>query len=328
MASFLSGHFIEEIPVFPLIGFHSAKIFGIDFIKAVNNSEIMASLQQKATEYYDIDGIVPIMDLSVEPEALGAKVRYVEGIPAVEEFLPIEGWKNLENKLGEYLSLGRIPVFLNSVKLMSLRVRDRMICAYVSGPLTLASEIFGPKEVALLSLKNPSLYNRILNLASKFSSELARAFVEMGAECIIILEPIGALISQKTFRSSLLNNLNIVIDEIRKSKAWSILHICGDARKVFSEMTVTNANALSIDKYIRISEALKIAGNKALMGNIGTSEILLSKPEEIRKYTLNMLRESEGKIIVSTGCEVPPATPQENLREMIKAVRDFSKNLY
>ncbi|MEO0278958.1 MAG: uroporphyrinogen decarboxylase family protein, partial [candidate division WOR-3 bacterium] len=106
------------------------------------------------------------------------------------------------------------------------------------------------------------------------------------------------------------------------------LHICGDARKVFSEMTVTNANALSIDKYIRISEALKIAGNKALMGNIGTSEILLSKPEEIRKYTLNMLRESEGKIIVSTGCEVPPATPQENLREMIKAVRDFSKNLY
>jgi len=315
---------VEEVPVFPLIGFHSAVLFGVELERSVNDPDLMADIQVKAAEYYGVDGVTPVMDLTLEPEALGAGIKYYKGIPSVSRHLPVEGLSSLADVASRgYLSAGRIPVFLDAVKKISSRAGGRLVCAYVEGPLTLLAQAFSVEKVFVLAKKGSPLFENALNSATRLQLELVDAFIERGAECTIVLEPIGALIPPRLFEKYLTGELNALMYRAKARGAWTILHICGDARGVFGEMLKTTADALSVDKYIDLAEALRAAGGKALMGNISTTDMLLKTPEEISRQAVGVLKATGGRVILSTGCEVPPNTPPANIKALVEAARKF-----
>jgi MtaA/CmuA family methyltransferase len=313
---------VEEVPVFPLIGFHSAVLFGVELERSVKDPGLMAEIQVRAAEYYNVDGVTPIMDLSLEPEALGTEVKYFKGVPSVSKHLPLEELSKLLDKK-DYLSAGRIPVFLEAVKRISSGAKDRLVCAYVEGPLTLLTQVFSVERVFVLARKDPLAFENALNFTTRLQLELVDAYTERGAECVIVLEPVGALVPPSLFERYLISSLNTLISRAKSRGTKAILHICGDARKVFREMLKTSADALSVDKYINLAEALKVAEGKALMGNISTTDLLLKTPGDISSQVLEVLMATGGRVILSTGCEISPNTPPPNIKALVETARRF-----
>jgi uroporphyrinogen-III decarboxylase len=94
------------------------------------------------------------------------------------------------------------------------------------------------------------------------------------------------------------------------------LHICGDITHILPSLAKTGLDILDIDWKVDMVEAHRILGEEVMLaGNLDpVSVILYGTKEHIEaKY-----REIERSIprdnwIVMGGCEIPPATPLENM---------------
>jgi len=317
----LKGGYCGGVSVAPLIGFHSAWLFNVSFREAVSSGELMAELQVRAAKLYGVHAVFTYMDLTFEPEALGAGVIWRD-VPAIGEPAPLERALEIVDIGDEYLSRGRIPVFLRAVKSLSERATDLLTCAYVSGPLTLTAETFGVKRVIKLVRANPSLLKELIERTNRLTKLLASELVASGAECIMVLEPVGALISPRSFRQLLLPSLKDLINSVKSRGALSILHICGNANHLVELMAECGPHALSIDKFVDVADALRRAPNVAIMGNVGTGEVYALSPNEVYELGCGAVAKSKGRrFVLSTGCEVPPYTPPENIKALVKAAK-------
>jgi len=104
----------------------------------------------------------------------------------------------------------------------------------------------------------------------------------------------------------------------------SLLHICGDTTKILDLMADTGATIIEIDSKVDMAEAARIVNGRAcLMGNVEPSAVMLQgSPEQVEAASRRVIADTGGKgLILGSGCEVPPATPLENIRAMIRTAR-------
>ena len=138
-----------------------------------------------------------------------------------------------------------------------------------------------------------------------------------------------SLISPAQYREFALPYEREVIDYWHRYDLDVILHICGDTELMIEAMTETGADLLSIDR-IDLPAAVKRVGDKVrLIGNLSTSDIWLECPDAIAASVEEMVRLNRDcpmGLVASTGCEVPVATPPENVDAFIRAARDAGLN--
>lgn len=79
---------------------------------------------------------------------------------------------------------------------------------------------------------------------------------------------------------------------------------------------------LSLDGKTDIFRAKEILGNHmCIMGDVHPSMLSLGTPEEVTAYCKRLIREiGPGGFILSSGCDVPPDAPVDNVKAMVEAV--------
>ena len=84
----------------------------------------------------------------------------------------------------------------------------------------------------------------------------------------------------------------------------------------------TGTRILDVDSQVDLSKAENLlADNQRFCGNLNTSEeILFGKPDEYENYVNKRIEATHNRIIISSGCDVPPDTPAENMRAWHDAV--------
>jgi len=312
----INGDELEKPPVLPLIGAHSAVLAGINPVKAFYDGRLMARLQVKAARFYRPDGVFHYMDLTLEAEALGANVEFKGHFPAVVRHCVPGDIEFDEND-------GRIKEFISAIKMLSEELGDELfIGSYVTGPLTLAMELLGSREVARWLVKKSNIVDDMLPKLSSFVSSYARALIDAGADGVMILEPCCALASPRVFKS-IVPFLNRICHAVSSRDAYPFLHICGDTTHLLNLFPEVDASVYHVDSAVSLEGARRVLGCRCLMGNVDTSALLTSDKESIFNAAKKCVEEAGIRCyILSAGCEVPPRTPPENLKALITAVRD------
>src|SRR5215472_1009233 len=154
-------------------------------------TKITSSLRQMRG-HLRADGVACYFDPYLEVEALGATLqRHSEDQP------PTIHWR-YSTRRGEVPEVrspeeavrgGRVPVAVEVIRRMnSLANRDFLLMAGVTGPLTLAARITGldPKE----KVHGEDVSASALELAASVVTPVATAFLEAGADLIVIQEEI------------------------------------------------------------------------------------------------------------------------------------------
>jgi MtaA/CmuA family methyltransferase len=172
--------------------------------------------------------------------------------------------------------------------------------------------------------KNRATLEALLDKVTTFLLKFANALVEHGANAIFLPEPTAsaAMISPTMFRQFVLPSLLKITQNLTVP---CILHICGDTSPTLKAMGESGAKVLSLDQCMDLSSSRKVLKDAVLGGNVDPiNALLLGSQEQVTKNTLNCLRTAgTERFVLMSGCGVPPNTPLENVKIMIKTAKEY-----
>lgn len=309
--------------VVPLMGFPGVQLTGYSVRQILFNSGAQVQTARALYERFRPDAMFQVMDLSVEASALGLPVRYpLHESPSVERH-PVKSTRDLKQFEGiDILKDGRVMAFVDAMRGMK-RAIDAPCGGYIIGPFTLAGRLMGESEAAMCAIDEPSSLEQVLEFATERILQYGKALVDAGADMIAVLEPTGVILSPPQFRQFSGKYIRRIFSEL---DTIGILHICGDSTHIIPDMCDTGAQGLSLDSDVDLPSAMKmLPGYVVMIGNLDPVAVIAhSTPEHIRTATSELIDSMSRypNFIVSSGCDLPPETPMDNINAMIDACRE------
>ena len=122
--------------------------------------------------------------------------------------------------------------------------------------------------------------------------------------------------------------IKTIVDAVQDDDFVVIYHNCGNAiKRQVSEILSTGCAAYHFGNAVPMLEMLeKMPGDVLTMGNVDPAGVLRNgTPEKTREETLAIMEACCGypNFLISSGCDIPPATPWENLDAFFAAVAEF-----
>ena len=141
-------------------------------------------------------------------------------------------------------------------------------------------------------------------------------------------EPVAGLLSPSLEEEFAAPYVKQIVDAVQTDEFIVIYHNCGDnTPRMVDSMLSTGAAAYHFGNSIDLSEMLKkFPANVPVMGNVDPAGILRNGTSEQVEQATRALMESCAaypNFIPSSGCDIPPATPWENIHTFFRAVEDF-----
>lgn len=310
--------------VVPLMGYPGAKLTHSSLRQNGFNAELHYRSIQSLIEQFHPDLAFFMMDLSVEAGALGLQIRYPKDESPSVEFHPVRQIKDLDHfRILDPLWDARIQSFIETMRMMSQNIKGCLPGAYVTGPFTLAGLLMGASEIAMATIENPGLVNAALELAEEVITRYAQELVRAGAEVIAILEPTATFLSPASFKDFSGRFINRIAGQLDTDV---ILHICGNTTRLIPAMADTAVQGLSLDTPVHMLDTIKkIPSDMALIGNIDPVRVMVNgSPQDVKTAVRNLWAEMKPypNFILSTGCDLPPETPLENIAAFMEAGRE------
>jgi len=313
----------EKNLVIPLLGAPGITLSKTTLKENLTNSEVQYRTLSMLIDKFSPDGIFPMMDLTVEIEALGLEINFPKNAnPSVAKPL-IKNREDLEILKGNWHGItGRMKVFIEVMERIAKKY-PIIKGGYVIGPFTMAGELMGTHDIAMKAMLNPELVSELVNFSLEVISEYANALFNAGADTVAVLEPLAVILSPNKYKEFSLYPFKKLGSNLNNKPL--ILHICGNTNHLIKSMLDSGAVGLSLDSVINFEELKKIIPQEiTLMGNLNPVKIFLqSTPDQVAEATKSLKENMKDtkNFILSSGCDLPLNTPLENIEAFMKAAR-------
>jgi len=316
----------EKKLIAPLMGAPGAKFIGSDLKEMLLNPSVHVRSILKLNEMFNPDILFMTMDLSIEVEALGLSVFFEPyKHPKVKSFSVVTD-ESLESLNWEgFFRSKRIEGYLKSAEILKNKT-DVPLAAYVVGPLTMTGLLMGISKMKTEITENPEFVKKIILRCSELIEEYAVRLQKAGAALVVMLEPIATFLSPEAFYEFCGTYIKKIFNGGKIENP--VLHICGDTTKLLKEMKKTGVPALSLDSSVDLFYASEILNERTIIiGNINPILFKDGKKEIIKDLTENLLAKMmyRKNFILSTGCDMPYDSREENIREFFKVFRKFTQ---
>jgi uroporphyrinogen decarboxylase len=292
----------------------------------VTNPAVQYETTNALQKRYQAPFILTAMDLSAEAEAFGCQVRLTDDeIPTVLGRL-VTSREDLENLSDPSPGEKRTQVHLETARKIAAFSDHPIKLACMIGPFSLAGRLFGVSETLELTLTDPDLVYLLLEKVTRFLIRYADAFRQVGMDGLIIAEPAAGLLSPRSLALFSSPFVKSIIDAVQNENFTILLHNCGARINHLPKILETGGEIFHFGAPMDIELALEqVNGNVVLCGNLDpTTAFFNSTPEEVFIKTQELLiRTKQYKnFVVSSGCDLPPGTPLENLDAFYKAIKE------
>jgi uroporphyrinogen decarboxylase len=309
-----------------LAGYPGARLTQSTIKQNMFNAELQARSLYKLIEYLRPDAAFVMMDLSVEAGALGLPVRFPLTESATVEWHPVKTVSDLNQyKVVDPMYDGRVWMFQETIRLLTRNVR-LPLGAYVSGPFTLAGLMMGANAIAMATVDIPEVVHATVNFCEQVVIAYAKSLQAAGANMICILDPTAMMLSPRAYWEFAGKSIQNVV---RHLDTRTILHICGNTEHLASHMSNTGVHALSLDSLVNLPKIAEMVDkDMVLIGNVNpVSTMLQGDCQKVRRDTLALMESMRkyDNFIVSTGCDLPPETPLENILEFVETAKAFQR---
>ncbi len=312
----------------PILSFPCISLLGITVKELISDSTKQAEGMLKIAEEVPSAASVSLMDLSVEAECFGAKVQFSDNeVPAIKGRL-INTPDEAEELKVPAVGTARSGIYVDAIKKAKDLITDRPVFAGIIGPFSLAARLFDVTEVMFDCYDDPDMVHIVTEKATDFLIEYAKSYKDAGADGIVMAEPVAGLLSPSLEEEFSSPYVKKIVDAVQDESFAVIYHNCGDnVLYMLDSILKTGAVAYHFGNSIDMKEALeKLPDDTFVMGNLdpvgmlrfGTPEAVHSATEELLKLT-----EVKSNFIISSGCDIPPETPWENIRAFFETVKNY-----
>lgn len=311
----------------PVLSFPGIAFTGDKVIELVKSGVKQAACMEAIADNYDTAASLSLMDLSVEAECFGCETIYKENeIPTIHGAL-IHTLEEAEALAIPEIGSGRTGECIKGITEAKKRITDRPVFAGMIGPYSLAGRLCDMTEVMIMCLEEPEIVEEVLRKATEFLISYAKALKTAGADGIVVAEPAAGLLSPFLMEEFSNPYIRQLIEAVQDDNFLFCYHNCGSIVPLLKQVAEIPADCFSIGNAIDIEEVLKvIPSTKMVIGNIDPAGTILSKsPQAVYNETTALLQRCSKypNFIIGSGCDIPPLSPQENIRAFFEAVQNF-----
>jgi len=310
----------------PILSYPGVQLIGKSVDELVHSGALQAECMQAVAERWDTLASVSLMDLSVEAQAFGSPVRFLQGeVPTVTAAIIGEG-DDPDTLAVPQIGAGRTGEYISTIA-HARKLIDKPIFAGSIGPFSLAGRLLGFNEIMVLCYDEPELVHAVLGKATAFLIEYNRALRDAGAHGLVMAEPAAGLLSPALNAEFSTPYVRKIIQAVENESFAVIYHNCGNTIPLIGSILENGASAYHFGNAIELSEMLKLVpGHIPVFGNVDPAgELRNGTPGSVREATLRVLEAcaKHGNFVISSGCDIPPGAPLENIDAFFKAVEEF-----
>lgn len=292
------------------------------------SGELQFQVIRALAERFPGAAALTIMDLSVEAEAFGSPVRFSdEENPTVIGPVIRDADDVLNLKIPE-IGTARTRECILAAERCAEEITDRPTLGGMIGPFSLAGRLLDMNSAMLWAATEPETLRQLLEKVTDFLTAYARAFKAAGCGGLIMAEPAAGLISPRMCRQFSAAYVRPIFDAVQDESFVCVLHNCGKTEKQVDAMLSTNAAALHVGNAVDIVEILKqTPENIPVMGNLDPAAVFLAgTPDSVFQATAELLERTKPypHFVLSSGCDIPPGTPLENIRAFYEAFARYA----
>jgi uroporphyrinogen decarboxylase len=270
-----------------------------------------------------------MMDLSVEAEAFGAKVRFFDmDIPTITGSI-LKTQDDIEKLKVPPIGTKRTANYIDGIRLAKELINDRPVLAGCIGPFSLAGRLMDMTEIMVDCYLEPEMVHATLKKTSEFITNYILAFKAVGADGVIMAEPAAGLLSPELCEMFSSQYIKQIADAVKDENFIFGYHNCGNTVPLVESIAGIDADFYHIGNAVDIETMLKLMpDNKIIMGNLSPSDVFRKGTlETVKNATLELLNRCNKypNFIISTGCDIPPMTNLENISMYFETVTDFYK---
>ena len=312
-----------------LIGVYSGlDIVGGTVREVVSRAELQAEAVLALRDRFRTPVLMTAMDLSAEAEAFGCEIRLSE-----TEIPTVVGRRVTDS--GEIGSLpdpvpgdARTSVHLEAARQLVRASGGDPVIGCMIGPFSLAGRIFGVSEALMATALEPGVILQLLDKVTRFQAAYARAFRETGAAGVVVAEPAAGLLSPEGLAAFSAPFVKRIAAEAQTGDFTVVLHNCGAKLLHLEAILESGVEVYHFGSPMDILGALRRASGRAILGgNLDPTAVFHNgTPETVREQTQSLLEATKSfpDYFISSGCDIPPATPLANIEAFYDAVAEFN----
>jgi len=325
---FINGLSVDRPPFHPILMRFAAKYAGVKYKDFCLNYKYKCDTNIRCANDFSYDWVNVMSDAYAEASAYGTKLIYPEdNLPQVTELLVKEISDIDKLKVLKVNDHSRLKARVDEVREFNRLVGNtQFICGWVEGPLAAFCDVRDLSAACMDMYENPEKLKLALDIMTESAAAFITAQVKAGAHCIGIGDAVCSLISPELYQEFVFPLEKALVEHTHSLNARVKLHICGNTTAILPDMVKTGADIVDIDHLVgSMSNFIDLFPSKQVpSGNSDPVSVIRDGTREsINESVLQCYRATNGRGIVSAGCEIPPDTSLENFR----AYRDAALGL-
>ncbi|MGI6202211.1 MAG: uroporphyrinogen decarboxylase family protein [Eubacteriales bacterium] len=313
----------------PILSFPSVSLLGITVSELISDPKLQAKGMKAVADRVPSAASVSMMDLSVEAEAFGSQVKVSDiEVPTVVGAVVTSEEEADALEVPE-VGAGRTGLYIEAISNVCKMVDDRPVFAGVIGPFSLAGRLLDVTEALVYCYTEPDMVHTVMRKVTDFLHKYIDAYKQVGASGVVMAEPLTGILSPQLAVEFSEPYVRELVEAAQTDDFIVIYHNCGNNTiQMIDSILRVGAAAYHFGNSIKMADMMeKIPSDIVAMGNIDPAgQFRNGTPESIRAATLELMEELYPKyenFVISSGCDIPPASPWENIDAYFAAVAEY-----
>jgi len=322
----LQGKPADKIPNMNIAMGLVAKAAGVTYSEYVQDYRKLVDGNLICAERFGFDSVSVISDPMREASAFGASLVYPEnGVPYCDPPLLAGGYDMTLVKTADPIESPRTLDRIKGVELLRQKVlSDYPVIGWVEGVLAEAADLRGVNALMYdLTDENTTPLRELMEIICAQQRRFALEQIKAGADVIGVGNAVASLVGPSLYEEYALRYDKALIEAIHQNGAIAKLHICGNIAAILPLLKEAAPDIIDIDWMVDFRKAADVfvGTGTSVCGNVDPVAVLLrggSTLVEEKVAECVCVAADDGTALVAAGCEVPAATPEENLLLMDK----------
>ncbi len=300
----------------------------VSFLELCKSPELCTEVTLQPIRRFGFDAAILFSDILIPMEAMGLALDFHEGRGPIFAD-PVRSRQAVDTLIVPDPEEA-VPFVLDTIRLLRRELEVPLI-GFAGAPFTLATYLIegGSSKVFLQTKKmifqEPELYHNLLSKITACTSAYLQAQVRAGAQALQLFDSWAGILAPCDYAQFALPYVQSIIADLRSMTDIPLIYFANNGATLTGMTTTLDADVLGFDWRLPIKEAVHLAGNHAVQGNLDPLALFLpqEKLEQRIKGMLDDARYAKGYIF-NLGHGILPETPPDQARIAVEAVHRFS----
>ncbi len=312
----------------PILASPAAAMLGVSVSELIDSADLQALGMAEIARRFNPGAVLNAMDLSVEAEAFGCRIRKSGSeVPTVEKGIIDDIFAAEEIAVPE-IGAGRTDIYIEGIKKAKQTITDCPIYCGAIGPYSLAGRLFDMTELMMECYDSPDEVKALLEKCTQFIIKYINSLKNAGADGVILAEPAAGLLSPDMCDEFSCTYIKEIISATADQDFVFCYHNCGNTVTASAaHIAATGADIFHFGNVINLKDIIPLMPEDSIvMGNVDPLLFRDGIPEDIEGSCRRIFDECKDfdNFMLSSACDIPATAKPEN----IEAFFNYVNKLY